>query len=353
MNFSKIFKVASGILLLSLLSCNSTGGQIEPDSDAVNVLFAVDSFEDTQITKTIVTDVDRGTIHWVDGDVIGIFPYEGYQQPFQIPADQINQADAIFDGGHWALKSGLEYNAYYPFEVGNFVSPDMKKQVPLDYTGQSQYGAAINTGRYDFTYSDWQTAPASGSVNFKFHHIGSLVVMNVEYPVTAEFTKLGFSIKKTHGDKATGDDPTLACIPVTGTFDLTYNHNKEPEQGQTYVKIPYVGTSNADYIGIDVYNEDGTAGISGTKGETATFYMMVPPMDLTALEEGWLIRFELIAADSTVYQCAVYPVNFQSGKKYTLTLTPVKSWEDKVVVTPEIGNWEDQSGSATPPPVFE
>lgn len=309
-------------------------------------MFAVDDFEDATATRTVVTDIDKGTIHWELGDVIGIFPFEGFQEPFAIPETEINQQYALYDGGYWDLKEGLYYNAYYPFSIGNFAALDMKERIPVSYIGQSQAGsgiANINTGDYDFTYSEWQAAPAEGQITFRFHHIGSLVVMNVTYPADAVYTKLAISTASSDGNN---------LIPVKGTFDLTYNKDKEPQSGSSYVKIPYVPVEDekAARLEMSIYSEDGLSGISGEKGKTAQFYMMMPPVDFTA--DGLLTTFELTDG-TTTYSCTLVPTNFQSGRKYTFNLNPVADQNADVGFNTGIGDWNEVNGSGNTTPEFE
>lgn len=342
MSYKPINKAAALILPLLLLSCNVKNHPV-PGDEQVKILFAVDRFESAATTRTIVSDITTGTIHWVLGDTIGVFPYEGFQEPFAIPEEQINQVDAEFDGGYWALKEGFEYNAYYPFDLANFASADMKKQIPVSYLGQTQYGTAINTGNYDFTYSDWKQAPAEGSVTFNFHHIGAFAVFNVIYPVDATYTRLALSTTSGGGNN---------LIPVEGTYDLTYSYGKEPAAGSSYVKIPYVPTESAKAARIEmsIFNAEGTAGVVGESGEQSTFYMMLPPMDLSG--EGVVTSFEIYDGTNT-YSCAINPTNFQSGKKYTFTLTPMVNPNADIDINAGIGNWYEESGSGTATPDFE
>ena len=131
-------------------------GDIE--ADGVQVLFSVDKFDNGNGSRTIMNPNNGYMVSWAEGDVVGIFPREGYQEPFEIPLNQVGNSTAMFDGGYWALKSGLEYNAYYPFDKANFESADMKEQISVSYLGQSQNGTTCGAGAYDYTYSDWKTA---------------------------------------------------------------------------------------------------------------------------------------------------------------------------------------------------
>lgn len=347
MKYKLISKIALLALPLNWLSCDTIESPSDLGTDKVKISFSIDSYENAAITKTTVSDLNRGIIHWTEGDIVGVFPYKGYQEPFEIPISQINQANAVFDGGHWALREGLSYNAYYPFDIANFASDNMKTKIALSYSGQSQYDTEINTGKYDFSYSEWQTSPASGQMTFKFHHIGCLTVLNVVFPATATYMKIEVVVKDPIGDNS------FDSFPIEGTYDLTYNKDKTPAEGESYVKIPYNGTVYKDRIGLDLYNSEGTDGFGGILGETATFYMMLPQVDLISTAAGKKIRFILHDKEGNTYQSSADLVNFQQGKKYTFTIMPVADYEGNIDVTPEIGDWNDSSASSTPPPVFE
>lgn len=313
----------------------------------MQIVFAVDEFEDATATRTVVTDIDKGTINWVLGDVIGIFPYEGFQEPFAIPETEVDQQYALYDGGYWDLKEGLCYNAYYPFNIDNFAAWDMKERIPVSYHGQSQAGADgignINTGSYDFTYSEWQAAPAEGQITFNFHHIGCLLVLNVTCPFNSLYTTMAISTASEAGNN---------LIPAEGTFDLTYNKDKEPEYGSSYVKIPYVPVESAmaSRLEMSITNVAGTEGLTCVKGRVYQLYMMMPPVDLTA--DGILTTFE-ITDGYTTYSCTMAPTNFQSGRKYTFNLNPVADQNADVGFSTGIGDWNEVNGSGNTTPEFE
>lgn len=252
-----------------LLASCTNNEELVSVGDEKQVLFTVDEFKSATTTRTTVDPTKDYAITWASGDAIGIFPREGYQEPFVIPADQVGQATASFDGGYWALKEGLFYNAYYPFDKANFESADMKTQIPVTYLGQEQDGTTCGIGAYDYTYSDWMVAPESGSVNFKFHHIGAFVIFTLQYPVTGTYTELTLSADAN-------------VIPTTGTYDLTankYDTTKESDD-RTADEVNFVADEDAltNSITLTLKNCKGTA------RETGTFYMMLPPMDLSGIK---------------------------------------------------------------------
>lgn len=290
MNANTILKRMALCMPFLIMSCNDTS-ELMNEENATNVFFTVDKFESTSATRTTVDPTNNYAIIWASGDAIGIFPREGYQEPFVIPADQVGKASASFDGGYWALKEGLTYNAYYPFDKANFESAEMKTQIPVTYLGQEQDGTTCGIGAYDYTYSDW-TEATSGSVNFKFHHIGAFAIFTLEYPATATYTKLTLSAN-------------TAVIPTTGTYDLTAE------------KVNFVADNDGLTSSISLTLKN----CSGTAGETGTFYMMLPPMDLS----GNKLALTLTSSAGTTCTYSLEPFTVVKGKKYELTGEPVES----------------------------
>ncbi len=288
MRFESILKKGIMIIMsLLFLSCSKETETINNHNS--KIIVSVEEFEPGEKTKTTV-DPDNGfTITWASGDVIGIFPYEGYQEPFIIPADQVGKESATFDGGYWALKDGLKYNAYYPFDKANFDSAEMKTKIPVSYIGQYQNGKSCDIGAYDYTYSTWVEA-VDGKAFFLFDHIGAIALFKFEYPATANYTKFTLNADS-------------EIFPAKGTYDLTAE------------EVAFVADEESmqSSISVDLINH------SGTSGESGKIYMMLPPMtDLSEIA----IYATLTTEDGAEY---VYSLDrpytaIQQGKYYERTL---------------------------------
>ena len=242
-------------MILGVMAMFSSCTQQEPEVlSKAAITMTVDRFitEGDVVTKTNVDPANQYSITWAETDIIGIFPYDGFQEPFRIPANQVGNATATFDGGYWQIRDGLTYNAYYPFSKDNFSDWDALEHIGVSYVGQSQNGKECNAGAYDYTYSDWQTANF-GKVSFAFHHIGSFIVLKLKLPATATYTGLTLNSSETN-------------IPLRGTYDLT-------AASPAFVPDPS-SLSNSISMALTNY--------SGTEGEDAVFYMMMPPVDLSS-----------------------------------------------------------------------
>lgn len=276
------------LLGMTMQSCNENISEVLVDSEKTHVLFSIDEFEQDIVTRTNCDPANNYKITWASGDTIGIFPYEGDQEPFLIPADQVGTTSATFDGGYWSLKDGKTYNAYYPFSRKNFESSDMKTKIPVTYLGQSQTGTSCNVGSYDYTYSDWKPS-SGGTVNFSFHHLGSFMVFTLPIPATATYTSLTLNV---------GND----VIPTEGIYDLTA------------ATPTFQAKKKASSLTMKLN------GFNGVAGQNATFYMMVPPMDLSA---------ETVTVSlSTGTTSCVYSIESKTilaAKLYRLTGTPKES----------------------------
>ena len=290
MKLNSLIKGMALSIPLLLTSCNDE--EHTTIDNKCRVVCSVDKFESESLSRTNTEPENGFLITWASGDVIGIFPREGYQEPFEIPADQVGNKSASFDGGYWDVKDGLQYNAYYPFDKRNFDSAEMKTKIPVTYEGQKQNGTSCDIGAFDYTYSDWGTA-VDGKIGFDFHHIGAIAAFSLEYPATTTYTQMTLSV----------DD---ALIPLEGSYDLTV----------TDVSFVADESSKAKSITLALEN------CSGVAGETGVFYMMLPPMDLSN-------NVVTLSLTSSTGKTCTYSIekalNAKKGKLYRRTGIPVKS----------------------------
>lgn len=180
---------------------------------------------------------------------MGIFPKEGYQEPFTVPTCGDNCTDSYFQGSGWRLKNGLTYGAYYPFDVKCFERSDAKKKIAVNYSGQCQVGRDCCISAFDYTFSDWETV-TDDSAHFTFHHLGALYAVELTLPATADYQEVSLLSGK-------------YSIPYYGHYDLTAE------------KPVFVMESNSTYLRMTLKE------FSGVSGEPVWFYFMLPPMDMS------------------------------------------------------------------------
>lgn len=238
-----------------LFSCSDTLVQSSEITEVYGILQPFEDEENNYVTRTQI-DVsadDKISYKWGVGDVLGIYPDAGTQVAFQLSASSLS-ADGLsckFDGGAWGLKTGHSYYAYFPFSYDCFSKTVNKSNIPVSYLGQKQvaFNNTENAGQYDFNAAP-ASASASGGVSFNFKRLGALLRVKFALPQTATYKKL---ILKTG---------TSEVIPVSGTVDLAA------------ATIAYAPATYASSLTIDLNN------VSGTVGETAYVYLMLPPMTL-------------------------------------------------------------------------
>lgn len=285
-----------GLISLSLFSC--VANEIKENSTTESkITFSVDNFIPADgVSRSMVDPTNNYAVTWASGDVIGIFPREGYQEPFSIPADQVGLSKATFDGGYWSMKEGLTYNAYYPFDKANFESAECKTNIPVTYLGQNQTSNVCNAGAFDYTYSDW-TESVAGSVNFKFHHIGAFLVITLKLPATATYTSVSLIANS-------------AIIPTKGTYDLT-------------ATIPtFVASESAKASSLTMSLNN----FSGTAGEDAVFYMMMPPCNLNSAT-----LMAKLSTNSTSCYYDLESMNIEAAHLYRIAGTPKESSVDGTI----------------------
>lgn len=296
MKISQVILIVLAGLTVTI-SCSDNPSNISDGTNSLpqtvgktHVLGYIDEFETNGTTRTYADPANNYTVTWMSGDVVGIFPREGYQEPFAIPANQVGQVWAEFDGGYWAMKDGLTYNAYYPFDKANFESADSKETISVSYIGQEQTGTDCCVGPFDYTYADWKE-PENGSISFNFHHLGSFLVLTLPLPATATYTSLILNADQ-------------AVIPTKGTYDLT---------AATPTFIPDQ-ESLASSLTMTLNNYNGTA------DDEAVFYMMLPPVDLS--ERALTVTLTTADASCTF---DLDPFVSQARKLTRLTGTPRSS----------------------------
>jgi len=251
-NLKKLAYIAA---LPFLFSCSDT---VDQSIDVTQVCAYLQPFEDEDanyVTRTQidVSASDQISYKWGVGDVLGIFPDQGTQVSFELSASSLSAdgLSATFDGGAWALKSGHSYYSYFPFSYGCFDKTVNKTNIPVSYLGQKQaaFNDTSNAGQYDFNAAGSSSA-SGGGIAFNFKRLGALLRVKFTLPQTATYKKL---ILKTG---------TSSAIPVSGTVDLSA------------ASIAYAPSTYASSLSVDLNN------VSGTVGQTAYVYMMLPPMTL-------------------------------------------------------------------------
>ncbi len=224
-------------------------------------------------TSIEVSSSDQISYKWGVGDVLGIYPDAGTQVAFELSASSLSAdgLSATFDGGAWALKGGHSYYAYFPFSYDCFSASVNKTNIPISYLGQKQssFGDTSNAGQYDFNAAG-PTSSTTGSLSFNFVRLGALLRVKFTLPATATYKTLTLNAGS-------------SVIPVMGSVNLAAS------------SIAFTPKDYASSLSVDLNNA------SGTVGQTAYVYMMLPPMILKTQGKTMTVTLSYGDGKSTTY----------------------------------------------------
>ncbi|MBR5399249.1 MAG: hypothetical protein IK103_05590 [Bacteroidales bacterium] len=289
--FNKSYYSLTLMLLLFLLSSCSKDNkivseidqpdldQVKVDEDVKTVSFNVSNYiVDGALTKT---DIDGNNFVWTSGDTVGIYPNTGAQVYFAVNAGQ-SASSASFDGGGWGFKTSATYYGYYPF-IGNIYLDRTK--IPVSYSGQKQVGQSTTShmGPYDYMYT-LPTSASSGSLNFTFKHLNSIVYFIATLPA-GTYTKMAITAPS-------------ELFTSKGYFNL---------MSSSPVIVP---TDYTNQITIDLEN------ITLTAQTTFNVYFMCAPVNLNGIE----VTVSALNSERKEYQCKKTPSRaYVAGTIYYLT----------------------------------
>ena len=273
-------------------SCNEFMEERNTNPNEVETICAkIKGFEyDTDDFSRTFISIEQDGPHyaWAVTDTIGIFPSEGRQVEFSMSSGA-GSASAVFTGGGWGLKSTSTYAAYFPL-IGQYYLD--KSDIPVHYTGQVQEGDAstAHLGVYDYL-----AAPASevknGGVSFDFERLGCLV--QIQLTVPSPTTIYSVTLKAEN-----------EAFAVKGKVDLT----------ESSPRIYPVASSSE--IMLEVKNVT-----TAKANQVATFYMMLPPTDLS----GKTLK-AVVSVENGSKEVSLASKNFQAGKAYALSATLGDEW---------------------------
>ena len=257
----------------------------------------------SRTTLDIDFDTMNGSFQWVKDDTLGIFPVdsEGKQIGYQVafPLTEIKDDDASkasFKGGGWALVDGAKYLSYYPFAYNN---RDMCA-IPISYKGQQQVGKdnMKHFGAFDYMFASG-AAPASGEVNFKYKHLGHLLIAQITLHEDANLTELQFI------------SPNKNAFIEEGTFNL----GEAPNTNVNGVVVCPINPSNkSNTLSLKLQDKDNEGNdleyISVKAGETIKLYLNTAPFKMQNEE----LKIKLLTTDKWYQWDKVDTYSYEAGK---------------------------------------
>ena len=292
--------IIAAILLMAAVaySCTtkeeSSKSLINDGSVVYNPTATIADFILAGTTKTVlaINEETGATFTFVDGDELGVFPYnpeQGDQVRFTVSAQ--DASSCTFNGHGYGLKASQYYAAYYPADLANADAASVT-QIPVDYTGQKQ--TSIDGVTFDISAADYLVAngitPANNTCAFQMNHVGALLVMDVTFPDAAgTYTALNLSAN-------------AGVFVQTGTLDLTQESiTVTPEQTGSTVSLQ-LGE---------------TAALAVDAAQTVRFCMMIAPADMS--NATLTVDVPDVAGES--HTATIPGKNFQAGYAYKLACT--------------------------------
>lgn len=307
---NRLYALMVAVCCGALVACSS-GGVNEPETpddpnapgneqtwtkiDRVKVS-AEDVKSGMTSTRTYFTlDTDQLNFYWSAGDEIGIFPrtYTNSSQVKMTLSTGSGEKNAVFTGNGWAMRSDVQYMAYYPYRDG----VESSSAINLSFTGQHQNGnGSLNhLGRYDYMIAE-PTSPVNEALNLSFKHLNVVAQINLTLPVALTVDKL-----------------TLTCSEhiLWHTAWLEFFSLDEGDGNHAYIYEP----ETTDYrLNMTLEN------ITTTQpNQMVTLYMTLPPVDLS----GTNLLVDLHATNGRSYQGVLSSRKLESGKAYRLDATLV------------------------------
>ena len=239
---------------------------------------------DATTRSLLFEEGDELKFTWQENDAIGVVPMDGRPLSFPIHAENAGKNRALFDGGGWALKSTEKYAAFFPINKSN-QETDIR-HIVVDYRGQTQ----DNYADYDFL-ATCAVKPSNGHIEFNMTRLSAILKITVKMPYNSRVRYCTMKVP----------DPVFG---VKGTLDLS---GTEPV---------YTPELMLNYIETDLEKE-----LSSTKVWSFSFYLMIPPVDLT----GKYITINTMTDDGFSDYGSVLGQNFEAGKAYQLTVNAMQA----------------------------
>ena len=319
MHMKRIVFASFILLIASLMASSCSINEPEgPVSDSVisKIVCNMEDFEPdaaTKVTSKMIGSKVYST--WNEGDVIAVFPSKGGDHVAFVVSEGAGTSNCVFDGQGWGLISSSSYSAFYPFHP-NVHQTDAWKAVNVSYEGQAQSTKdAFNVGGFDYMACT-NAAPAfadspSGTCTFTFNHLGSLLVFDLTFPISADLSTLKLECADNKFTKA-------------GTVDLS----------QETAKITPTSKANSLSLNLD--------GISVAANETVRFYMMSAPD--TLVNPTLKVTTKTGAVMSTSYS-ATYFLKAGGARSFTETFAtpPIPGNIFNVSPTATLLNYKSQT----------
>ena len=241
--------------------------------------------DDATTRSKLIDDGTELKFVWQENDAIGVVPMNGWSLGFPIHSENAQGNTAVFDGGDWALKTDTKYAAFFPFDKK--ISEKDIRHIPIDYTGQTQ----ANWMKYDFLATG-AVKPKDGAVKFTMKRLSTILKIKAAFYAN--------NISKIRYVTLVAPEPLFGA---KGTLDLS---GSEPV---------YTPENLTKFINTDMGVDKSLS--SSSQMIYFTFYLMIPPTDLSGKELKLIFNSDLGTAKEATFNGQ----NFEAGKAYSIIVS--------------------------------
>ena len=246
--------------------------------------------DDATTRSKLIDDGTELKFVWQENDAIGVVPMNGRPLSFPIHAENAQKNTAVFDGGDWALKSDTKYAAFFPFDKK--ISEKDIRHIPIDYTGQTQ----ANWMKYDFLATG-AVQPKDGAVKFTMKRLSAILKIQAAFYAS--------NISTIRYATLIAPEPLFG---VKGTLDLSGSEPVYTPEGLT------------KFINTDIGVEKSLS--SSSQMIYFTFYLMIPPTDLSGKELKLIFNSDL----GTAEEASFTGQNYEAGKAYSINVSAADAY---------------------------
>ena len=250
--------------------------------DLISMVVPDIEVDDATTRSKLIDDGTELKFVWQENDDIGVIPMTGRPLSFLINANNAGKNTALFDGGGWALKGNEKYAAFYPI-TGKNQKTDVK-HITIDYTGQTQ-GIWM---KYDFMATG-AVQPKDGAVTFTMKRLSA--ILKIQFSLSSSITHIRYAT-------LIAEEPLFG---VKGTLDLSGSEPVYTPEGLT----KFINTD----LGVD-------KAASSTESTVFTFYLMIPPTNLS----GKQVKLLFNSDSGTAKEAFINGQNYEAGKAYSINL---------------------------------
>lgn len=269
--------LTAGLFAFNSCANDNVIGQTETNEDGDGIITDVIVTADDFVPQTRTTISSDLTFSWAKNDKIGVFPGADPEDP--TPSSQVlftanagGAGSATFNGSGWGLMSGRKYYAYFPYSSS--AADSLVKFTYKSSATQTANNATSHLGANDLMYTAGTTPAAGNTAQFQFHHLSSIMKLEITVPegsASMKFTKLIMECADSIFPQVVSFNPTSDAVKGStekfiDKLTLTLGSNGAgftPADGKLSVWF-MIGAADLSGKEIKITTYDGHNALSGT-----------------------------------------------------------------------------------------